>query len=200
MRNKSTPNLQEQKKESRPGIVYQHSGKIMKKIILAAMMMNVHFFIFGQQKAVVSINSKQFVYGLDIKSVSAIRSTGNNTIQGVAIKKTRKTDKYLTGFEWMVTYYDRKGKPMGDTLVINNLPLPKYKPEFYRVINPDEPTDTTFFYDKETQLKMEKDRERSYRQRIYESKLMFWPKGAVTAEVGIVIAEYGFVRYHASGR
>jgi hypothetical protein len=100
----------------------------------------------------------------------------------------------------MVTYYDRKGKPMADTLVIDNLPLHKYKPEFYRIINPDEPTDTTFFYDKETQLKMKKDRERSYRQWIYESKLMFWPKGAVTAEVGIVIAEYGFVRYHASGR
>jgi hypothetical protein len=199
MRNKRTPNLQEQEKESRPGILSQRSGTIMKMFILTVMMMNIHLFTFGQEKPVVSINSKQSVYGLDIKSVSAIRSPGNNTIQGVAIKATRKTDKYLTGFEWMVIYYDRKGKPMGDTLVIDNLPLPKYKPDFYTIINPDEPTDTTFFYDKETELKMEKDRERSYRQRIYESKLIFWPKGAVTAKVGIVIAEYGFVRYHASG-
>ena len=58
MRNKIKPVIEEQKKESRPGIVYQYSGKIMKKIILTAMMMNVHIFSFGQQKAVVSINSK----------------------------------------------------------------------------------------------------------------------------------------------
>jgi hypothetical protein len=32
-----------------------------------------------------------------------------------------------------------------------------------------------------------------------DTEPMFWPKGAVTAKVGIVIAAYGFLHYHAPG-
>ncbi len=177
--------------------------KAMRGLILAAITYSILQQVsIAQSVGEVSIDRRAIVHGAKVKSAYLRKDPNTRKINGVEIEvmTTNEVNGSLDHFYWRVRYYDRNGKEIKDTSIVQYAPREEEK-ELSRLIIDSDSKDTFIVYSPEAfdPIEMEKREKERKAVRTFYGFLGYWPPKATRVKVGLNQANFGWVTYHAPG-